>query len=178
MKDRCPIFVSKSGSHSELERSSLLEIEILRLTGHDAASMSMLLCSVDKEYSKYFTPFSFDVESLYGILSKAIKDLYFGVYVGKRLSGFYMLRGFDEGFETPSYGVWISPEFSRVGLATLTLSHCFAVCKLNGIKKVMLKVNPDNLAAKLTYEHCGFVQTGIDSKNGQLIYHKLIGGLS
>ena len=28
-----------------------------------------------------------------------------------------MLRGFDEGFEVPSYGVWISKKFSDMGLA-------------------------------------------------------------
>jgi RimJ/RimL family protein N-acetyltransferase len=161
-----------------LKNKSLSEIEIHKLTKDDATSLSILLRSADKEYSKYFTPFSFDIESINNILNKAIKNVYFGIYVETDLAGFYMLRGFDEGFETPSYGVWISPDFSRIGLAALTLRHCIAVCKLNGIKKVMLKVHPDNLAAKLLYEGWGFVQTGVDHKNRHLIYHKLIGTTS
>jgi RimJ/RimL family protein N-acetyltransferase len=83
-----------------------------------------------------------------------------------------MLRGFDEGYEIPSYGVWISSKFSNRGLSALTLHHAFAFCKLNGIKILLLKVHPENVVAKKLYESLGFVKIGVDERNGNFIYHK------
>lgn len=83
-----------------------------------------------------------------------------------------MLRGFDEGYSVPSYGVWISENYSNKGLSTFTLQHAISFCKLNSIKKIMLKVHPDNVSAKHIYEKHGFKQTGVDPKIHHLIYHK------
>ena len=96
------------------------------------------------------------------------------MFLNEELIGFYMLRGFDEGYETPSYGVWISSKHANKGLSTLTLYHAFAFCKLNRIKTLMLKVHPDNSTAKNLYEKLGFKQTGIDERIKHLIYHKSI----
>ena len=83
-----------------------------------------------------------------------------------------MLRGFDDGYEIPSYGVWVSSKFSNQGLSTLTLYHSFAFCKLNGIKTLMLKVHPENKIAKDLYESQGFKITGFDENNDNFIYQK------
>ena len=149
-----------------------LALEINRLTIEQAIELADLLQSSDKEYSKYFIPFTFDLETISEILSKAIKDQIYGIYVEDNLAGFYMLRGFDEGYSIPAYGVWISEKYSNKGLSTFTLQHAISFCKLNSIKKLMLKVHPDNLAAKHIYEKYGFKQTGVDPKILHLIYHK------
>lgn len=146
--------------------------EIKRINVHHSEELANLLQGSDKEYSKYFIPFTFDLETISGILSKAIKDQIYGIYVQNEIAGFYMLRGFDEGYSVPSYGVWIAKKFSGKGLSTFTLQHAISFCKLNSIKKIMLKVHPDNLAAKHIYEKYGFKQTGIDPKILHLIYHK------
>jgi len=83
-----------------------------------------------------------------------------------------MLRGFDAGYEIPSYGVWVSSKFSNNGLSRLTLYHAFAFCKLNGIKTLMLKVHPENKVAKEMYESMGFKKTGFDESNDNFIYYK------
>ncbi|RKY92335.1 MAG: hypothetical protein DRQ13_10485 [Ignavibacteriae bacterium] len=88
------------------------------------------------------------------------------------LVGFYMLRGFDEGFEVPSYGVWISDKFSGLGLSKLTLQHAITFCKVNDLKIIMLKVHPKNIIAKSIYEAFGFKQEGFDDNNSNLIYYK------
>lgn len=149
-----------------------LALEIKRLNINHAKELANLLQSSDKEYSKYFIPFTFDLETISEILSKAIKDQIYGIYVEDNLAGFYMLRGFDEGYSIPAYGVWISEKYSNKGLSTFTLQHAISFCKLNSIKKLMLKVHPDNLAAKHIYEKYGFKQTGVDPKILHLIYHK------
>jgi len=147
-------------------------IEIRRLTPKDAFRLSRLLLSAPPEYSQFFTPFNFDRKHIQGILARACRDLYYGVFVEKTLAGFYMLRGLDQGFKIPSYGVWISPSCSRRGLATLTLAHALAVCKMNDIAVVMLKVHPQNTAAKALYERFGFIQIGVDPANQSLVFEK------
>lgn len=151
---------------------TISSLEIKRLNSNHSEELTNLLQSSTPEYSQYFIPFSFDLETISKILSKAIKDQIYGIYVEDKLAGFYMLRGFDEGYSIPSYGVWISEKYSNKGLSTFTLQHAISLCKLNSIKKIMLKVHPDNIVAKHVYEKYGFKQTGIDPKIHHLIYHK------
>lgn len=147
-------------------------LEIKRLNINQSEELANLLMDSKQKYSQYFIPFSFDLETISEVLSKTIKDQIYGIYVEDNLVGFYMLRGFDEGYSVPSYGVWISEKYSNKGLSTFTLQHAISVCKLNSIKKIMLKVHPDNITAKHIYEKYGFKQTGIDPKIHHLIYHK------
>jgi len=150
-------------------------LEIKELTSEHSAMLSAKISSEKKEYLTYFIPFTdLSEENIRRILSEKKLDKYFGLFLNIDLIGFYMLRGFDAGYEMPSYGVWISSEYSNKGLSTLTLFHAFSFCKLNNIKTIMLKVHPDNTIAKSLYEKIGFEQTGIDEKIGHLIYHKNI----
>jgi RimJ/RimL family protein N-acetyltransferase len=150
-------------------------LEIKELNLEYALNLSERLSAESKEYLKHFIPFAEYSEGyLKKILSEKKSDKYFGLFLNKDLIGFYMLRGFDKGFDIPSYGVWISSKYSNKGLSTLTLYHAFSFCRLNQIKTLMLKVHPDNLVAKALYEKLGFVFVGIDGKIGHLIYHKTI----
>ena len=149
-------------------------LEIVELTPEIASVLSKKLLEESKEYLKHFIPFDFSESSVKKILSEKRLDKYFGLFLKKDLIGFYMLRGFDKGYEIPSYGVWISSKYANMGLSTLTLYHAFAFCKLNGIKTLMLKVHPDNFTAKNLYEKLGFKQTGFDEKINNIIYHKSI----
>jgi len=147
-------------------------IEIKELQSDQASTLSALILNTPKDYTKHFTPFSFEEDSVKKIIGDAVKDKYFGIFISDELTGFYMLRGFDEGFEIPSYGVWISDKFSSLGLSKLTLQHAISFCKVNGIKKFMLKVHPKNIIAKSIYETFGFKQEGFDEKNSNLIFYK------
>ena len=150
----------------------LKELEIHKLKTSDANQLSIKLSDEPEDYIKYFDPFDFSEPTIKRILEQSIKDIYFGLFINNQLAGCYMLRGFDEGYKIPSYGVWIASKYSNSGLSTLTLFHAFSFCKLNKIKKLMLKVYPDNIVAKKLYESLGFHQTGIDTNGNKLIYHK------
>jgi RimJ/RimL family protein N-acetyltransferase len=147
-------------------------VEIKDLQSDQAATLSALILNAPKDYTQYFVPFSFEEDSIKKIISDAVNDKYFGIFINDDLAGFYMLRGFDQGYDVPSYGVWISNKFSGLGLSKLTLQHAFTFCKLNGLKKIMLKVHPENTVAKNIYENFGFKQGGFDDKNGNYIYYK------
>ena len=85
-------------------------LEIKRINIDQAKELSDLLLQSDKDYSKYFIPFDFTVESVSAVLNKAEQDMYYGIYINSKLAGFYMLRGWDAGYEIPSYGVLIAKE--------------------------------------------------------------------
>lgn len=145
-------------------------IEIKIITADNAKELSDLLSSEESDYSKYFIPFDFDFHSIHSLLIKSIVDQYYGIFIDSRLSGFYMLRGKDEGFSVPAYGVFISKKYSGLGLAKLSLYHAYSVCKTNNIKEMMLKVHPENTYAKKMYEDFGFKLTGTDEKNDNFIF--------
>jgi len=147
-------------------------VEIKELQSEQASTLSALILNAPKDYTKYFVPFSFKEDSIKKIISDAVNDKYFGIFINDDLAGFYMLRGFDQGYEVPSYGVWISDKFSGLGLSKLTLQHAITFCKLNDLKKIMLKVHPEHTIAKNIYENFGFKQQGFDEKNSNLIYYK------
>ncbi|MCK4664985.1 MAG: GNAT family N-acetyltransferase [Bacteroidales bacterium] len=150
------------------------DIKIKVINKNYAQELSSLMSNTDPEYSKYFIPFNYDMDSIKSILAKAKLDLYFGVFVQNIIVGMFMLRGFDEGYKTPAYGVWIAQEYSGLGLSKLTLQYVMSLCKLNNIKRIMLKVHPENSVAKTIYESYGFFRNGEDLINNHLIYYKKI----
>lgn len=126
--------------------------------------------SGNPEYSRYFHPFPIDAQSLERILLDKKLDLYFVVLVDGWEAGFYMLRGFDEGYIRPGYGVWIAERYSGRGLARASLEHAVGACRSVGCTEIMLKVHPGNARARNLYERFGFVPTDIDSTNHNLVY--------
>lgn len=153
---------------------NLLTLEIKNLTTDHSKELSELLQSADKDYTQYFIPFTFDFETILKILTNAVKDQYYGIFAKNTLVGFYMLRGFDDGYVIPSYGVWIAKDYSSKGISKLTLQHAISFCKINNIKKLILKVHPENIIAKNIYESFGFINDGVDKRIGHLIYYKII----
>lgn len=141
------------------------------LTPVDAPLFSAMLMAQAPEYIQYFRPFDFDVETLRHLLAAARNDVYMGFFVDEALAGFFMLRGWDSGYAIPAYGVTVAQDFAGKGLATLSLDSSKTLCRLRDVKRLMLKVHPENLGAKRLYEKAGFVQTGVDSHNANLIYH-------
>ncbi|MFZ1517640.1 MAG: GNAT family N-acetyltransferase [Ignavibacteriaceae bacterium] len=149
-------------------------LEIQKLNIQHSKELADLLQSADEDYSQYFVPFQFDYDTIKGIFGNAIKDQYYGIFIENNLVGFYMLRGFDEGYDIPSYGVWISKDYSSKGISKLTLQHAISFCKINNVKKLILKVHPENIIAKNIYESFGFIHDGVDARIGHLIYYKII----
>lgn len=152
-------------------------IIISSLEASDSRSLSALLTESPADYVKHFHPFAFDAEAIYEQVRKARADSYFALKVvedggSSRLAGFYMLRGLDEGFRSPMYGVFIDRAYGGRGLARLTLAHAEAVCRLRGIGHLLLKVYPQNTRARDLYLASGFTLLRDDERTGQLILQK------
>jgi len=146
-------------------------LTIRPLNSEDAPELSALLLSQTPAYVRFFTPFNFDLPSVAGLLTGQGTDVFMGMYWEGRLIGFFMLRGWDDGYDVPSYGVLIDEKYSGYGLTRLSLKLAKSICKLRRVPRIMLKVNAGNKIAKRLFEEAGFNQTGVDARTGNLIYH-------
>ena len=127
---------------------AVIHINFRVLTTGDAEPLSRLLLDSPPDYMHFFHPFDFGAASVQLQIERAKKDVFFGLDLtsesARGLAGFYMLRGLDEGYPNPMYGVFVAHPFRSKALARLTLVHAESFCKLNQYKKLLLKVHPDN----------------------------------
>ena len=143
----------------------------------DSKIISQLLLNSPSEYTKYFHPFDFYQSAIEVVLEKAVKDKFFGIELKSEMSpeskliGFYMLRGLDEGYIEPMYGVFIYYRYAGQGIASLAVSHAESFCKLSGYKKLLLKVFGENIRAKRLYDYLGFKFLREDESSKQIVFY-------
>jgi len=83
--------------------------------------------------------------------------------------GFFMLRGWDAGYERPSLGLMVDEGHAGKGLGTLCLQAAMTECRLMGISSCMLKVAPENRRARGIYEKAGFIFESVCPTKGHEI---------
>ncbi len=146
------------------------EPDIFPLTPDDARELTALLTAARPEYIEHLHPFPFTVEEIHRRLAGNREDRWWGLRVGGELAGFYMLRGWDDGFTRPAFGVFIAEAFARQGLARRALATAVEYCRAAGAPAVMLTVHPDNERARSAYEAAGFQHEGENAATGHHIY--------
>jgi [ribosomal protein S18]-alanine N-acetyltransferase len=122
--------------------------------------------------TRYFHPHPFTFEMAEKIAAYEGKDLYFLQVKDCEITGYAMLRGWDENFTIPSLGIVIHPTFRDQGLGKEFMPFLHDQARRKRAKKVRLKVHSENEKARKFYEKLGYRFT--DEENGQLIgYHEL-----
>jgi len=103
-----------------------------------------------------FDPFPLTTETARKIALEPRRDCYYGALLGGRLVGMSMLRGWDEGFEVPSFGVVVDPEFAGKGIGGRLTDFAIAEATRLGSPSVRLSVYASNPLAHAMYERRGF----------------------
>lgn len=148
------------------------------LHSSDAQNLSNILLNSSSEYVKYFHPFDFQILSIHKIIDSAINDKFFGIELkdnilaNSKLIGFYMLRGMDEGYTDPMYGVFIDQQWQGKGIAKLSLYHAECFCKINLYKRILLKVHHNNDRAQKLYKSIGFQFLREEPKINNVVLYK------
>merc|ERR1711871_1785882 len=62
---------------------------------------------------------------------------------------------------TATFGVWVSPQFRRMGIGDALVDKIIEWSRSSGFKKISLKVADINAVAILLYERKGFAMTGL-----------------
>jgi ribosomal protein S18 acetylase RimI-like enzyme len=140
---------------------SARSLVIRPFTTGDAAAAVELLRAASADYARFFRPFEFEADAVDRLVRAARDDRWFSLELvgdgaAPTFAGFYMLRGIDEGFSDPMYGIFVAQKFSGLGLARLSLAHAEAMCRVNAWPNLLLKVNPANTRAFALYESSGF----------------------
>jgi RimJ/RimL family protein N-acetyltransferase len=82
-----------------------------------------------------------------------------------------MLRGWNEGYEVPAFGILIDAQCRGYGLEMAALDTAKVICRLRKVPRLMIKMHPENISARGVARKTGFTQTGVEVESGNLIYH-------
>lgn len=122
--------------------------------------------AADEKTARYFHPHPFDRVTASKIARYSGSDAYFGFFWQGELVGYAMLRGWDEGYEVPAFGVAVAPAHEGLGVGGELLQACVEEARSRGARKMMLKVYRDNERALRWYLSRGFEEKGT-SDDGQ-----------
>ena len=137
----------------------------------DAKRLWNLISVETAEYLEGFTPFQ-AFEDLRTGITAAKNDHYQCLLFDGTLAGFFMLRGLDEGFARPSYGVYVSSRVAGKGLGRYALDRALGICRDQAIDAVFLKVFPRNDVARKIYEEAGFKMIGTCPDTAQIMMER------
>jgi GNAT superfamily N-acetyltransferase len=84
------------------------------------------------------------------------RDAYFVAWFAGRIVAYWMLRGWDEGFAVPSFGVAVHPLARGLRLGAAVLEHAIALCRERGAGRLRLTVYRSNERALQVYRRFGF----------------------
>jgi GNAT superfamily N-acetyltransferase len=106
-----------------------------------------------------FNPFPMDSETARRIALLPRRDRYYGAFLGVRLAGLSMLRGWDEGYSVPSFGIMVDHRFQGMGVGARLLDYTLGEAGRLGCGRVRLSVFASNRRALDLYLSRGFVET-------------------
>ena len=144
------------------------------MTNDDAVNLDEMLLSEQPAYIQHFFAFSKPNKNIEEQNKDSRNDVFFSLFVGNVIVGFYCLRGFDNNFEVPSFGVYVSSGFQGRGFATLALINSIDWCKQNSVGKVMLKVEESNIGALSIYKKHKFKFTRYCIDTGHMVFERKI----
>ena len=141
----------------------MLEIKKLNLEMEQA--FACFLLDVSKgDYARYYSPYSLTTESAKKLCNLSGKDLHYVLIDNNLILGHGMLRGWDEGYEAPSLGIVIHPDFANKGLGSMFMRFLHLAAWQKGCSKIRLGVSKDNIYAYKMYKKLGYVFTEKNEK--------------
>ncbi len=137
------------------------EIVIRRISVSDGPALGdfFVTLATDGDTIDFFHPHPFTREYADELCSRSAtrKDCYYVACFRGIIVAYMMLRGWDEGYSVPSFGVCNLPALRDVGLGQVLLSHAVAECRAVDAKQLRLTVFKNNERAVHVYRKFGFV---------------------
>jgi ribosomal-protein-alanine N-acetyltransferase len=110
------------------------------------------------QVTRQFHPFPLTVQGALDILSAERFDRFYVATTGPRIVAFCMLRGWDEGYDVPSFGILVDYRVYGRGLGRQVTEFAIAEARRLGSAHVRLTVYASNHHAVRLYESLGFAE--------------------
>jgi ribosomal-protein-alanine N-acetyltransferase len=114
--------------------------------------------NADPAVTKRFDPFSLTAAQALRIATEPRRDLYYSATQDGQLLALSMLRGFDEGYAIPSFGIFVDRECNGQGIGRRLSEWTIERARLRGCRAVRLTVYADNHAARGLFASLGFCE--------------------
>lgn len=108
------------------------------------------------EVTRYFHPFSLTLQTATYIALTNHTDRYYIAVRDELIVGLCMLRGWDEGFDIPSFGILVDYRYRRLGLGRQMTEYAVDAAISLKCTAIRLSVYASNSAAISLYESLGF----------------------
>lgn len=108
------------------------------------------------EVTAHFHPFPLNAETAHRICAEPRRDRYFAAWDYDAIAGLAMLRGWDEGYAIPSFGIMVDHRRHGQGHGRALTEHALALAGELGCARVRLTVHADNTRAVELYQRAGF----------------------
>lgn len=103
-----------------------------------------------------FDPFPLSSSEARRIADEPGGDAYYVAQSNGRVVAFSMLRGFDQGYEVPSFGIFVDQEYHGLGIGRQLTMWTIEQARLRGCPAIRLSVYSANTAAETLYRSIGF----------------------
>ena len=152
--------------------SRALEAQLLRiLPAHlEIVRRFFESLSSDNQATTMFHPHPFTQEHAELIAQYSGQDYYAAMLINDAIVAYGMLRGWDEGYETPSLGIVVNGAHRGLGFGRVMMDHLHAEARARGAKSIMLKVYKNNTAATQLYRRMGYVLSDLNEQEWRGIF--------
>jgi ribosomal-protein-alanine N-acetyltransferase len=110
------------------------------------------------EVTSSFDPFPLDRKEARRIALESHRDGYYVAARADSLVGFSMLRGFDEGYEIPSFGIFVDHDAHGQGVGRALTAWTIEAARRRGCPSVRLSAYANSAVALGLYASMGFVE--------------------
>lgn len=154
----------------KLGMRKLTYLTVRALAEADAATLAHFWQTQPPEYVRFFYAFDFSVDVLAAMLRERQRDVYTGLFWHGELIGFFMLRGWDAGYQIPSFGVLIGNQYRGGTLLKLTLDLAKFIVRQSGASRMMAKIHPDNVSPRGA-RRLGWQPDSKEPETGNIVYY-------
>lgn len=153
-------------------------MELMKMSPEWVIPLKNFLDEIDgRGETRFFSPHAADEEALRLLAAQPSQDLYLLLINDRKVFGYGLLRGWDEGYSVPSLGIALHPLVRGTGFATALMKFLHAEARCRGARKVRLRVHLDNAKAISLYAHLGYALAPDPDHNEYLLGFKdLTGG--
>jgi ribosomal protein S18 acetylase RimI-like enzyme len=150
-------------------------LEAVRLRCAEAPALLEMLLELERAgETRHFAPHPFTLASLNALCEETRQDLHYVFKCGSVVMAYGLLRGWDEGFSTPSLGIAVRPGVRGLGYGAALMHFLHCAARAREVSRVRLRVHADNVAATGLYTRLGYeFESTLDAAGLRVAYKHL-----